>query len=139
YQARAYSYAGWLREPYPAFEFGTEYDDPRTDPIRVDITPDLEDRNRLTVGLRFIWAIPIALFVWLVGIVAWFAIIAGFFVVLVTGRWPQGLRDFLVGYGRLSTRAGAYGLLLVDEYPPFNLDGDAAGSAGSMPPPPSAC
>src|SRR5437867_2865598 len=61
YQTRAVSYAGWLRDKYPAFEFTMTPDDPGTDPVRVQFRPQLDDRNRLTVGLRFLWIIPIAL------------------------------------------------------------------------------
>src|SRR5690606_37037219 len=45
YQARAYSYAAFLRESYPAFEFEVSQPDPGTDPLVVDITAELEDRN----------------------------------------------------------------------------------------------
>ena len=41
--------------------------------------------------------------------------------VLVSGRWPEGLRDFVVGYLRWSYRLSGYALLLTDEYPPFSL------------------
>ena len=44
-----------------------------------------------------------------------------FFVVLFTGKWPEGMRDFVVGYARWSTRVNAYVLFLTDEYPPFRL------------------
>jgi hypothetical protein len=42
--------------------------------------------------------------------------------VLFTGRWPDGLRTFVVGVIRWATRVNAYFLLLTDEYPPFSLD-----------------
>jgi hypothetical protein len=122
YQARAYSYALWLRESYPAFEFSTTFADPGTDPVRVDLVPQLENRNRLTVGLRFLWILPIALFTGLVTLVASLAVIAGFFAVLFTGRWPQGLHRFVLGTARLVVRIGAYGGLLVDDYPPFSIE-----------------
>jgi Domain of unknown function (DUF4389) len=51
--------------------------------------------------------------------VAW--VIAGF-AVLFTGRWPEGLRMFVVGYMRWFTRLEAYVGLLTDAYPPFSLD-----------------
>lgn len=121
YETRANSYAFWLRQTYPPFEFDMTTADPGTDAIRVDITPKLEDRNRLTVGLRFLWIIPIAIFSALVSFAMFFALIAAFFVVLFTGRWPEGLRRFVVGATRLSTRVNAYGRLLIDEYPPFSL------------------
>lgn len=126
YEARAFSYALWLREPYPPFEFEVTGADPGTDPIRVDIVPQLEDRNRLTVGLRLIWMIPIFVFTLLVAVAAMFALIAAFFAVLFTGRWPEGLRRFVIGAARLGLRLNAYGRLLVDDYPPFALDSGPA-------------
>lgn len=119
YTARAYSYALWLREPYPAFDFSMTPADPGGDPLRVDLAPRLEDRNRLTVGLRFIWIIPIAIYLAFVSLAAMVVAFAGFFAVLFTGRWPEGMRRFLVATGRLSIRVSAYGYLLVDDYPPF--------------------
>ncbi|HVM40024.1 MAG TPA: DUF4389 domain-containing protein [Acidimicrobiia bacterium] len=124
YQARAYSYALWMREPYPAFDFSMAFDDPGGDPLRVDLRPQLTDRNRLTVGLRLLWIIPIALFFALVALVAAVIVFLGFFAVLFTGRWPAGMFRFLVGTARLSVRVGAYGSLLVDDYPPFSLDSE---------------
>jgi hypothetical protein len=121
YPARAYSYALWLREPYPAFDFSMTPEDPGGDPLRVDIALQLENRNRLTVGLRLFWIIPIALYCLLVAIAAFFVVIAAFFAVLFTGRWPEGMRRFVVGSLRLGTRVSAYGYLLVDDYPPFSI------------------
>ncbi len=122
YETRAYSYAFWLREDYPPFEFELTGTDPGTDPVRVDVTPQLTDRNRLTVGLRLLWIIPIALFTAVVAVGACFALIASFFAVLFTGRWPDGIRRFVVNAARLVTRVNAYGRLLVDDYPPFALE-----------------
>lgn len=93
--------------------------DPGGDPLRVDLVPQLTERNRLTVGLRFLWAVPIGLF--LVAVVAWFALVLAFFAVLFTGRWPEGLRRFVLGTARLNVRVNAYTNLLVDGYPPFSL------------------
>lgn len=122
YQSRAYSYVVWLREPYPPFDFSMTPADPGGDPVRVEFRPQLEDRNRLTVGLRLIWAIPIALFAFAVGVAAFFVLVAAFFAVLFTGRWPEGMRRFVIGVLRLGVRVGAYWYLLVDDYPPFSLD-----------------
>ena len=57
----------------------------------------------------------------LVGIAAFFAWLAALVAVVVTGRWPEGLWDFLVGYLRWTLRVNAYALLLTDRYPPFSL------------------
>jgi hypothetical protein len=122
YSARVYSYVFWLREPYPPFEFTMTGADPRTDPVRVDLQPSLTNRNRLTVGLRLIWIIPAVLFAIVLGIATSVVLLVGFFAVLFTGRWPEGLRRFLVGSGRYFVRLTAYGYLLTDEYPPFALE-----------------
>lgn len=122
YEARTYSYLLWLREPYPAFEFEMTPADPGTDPIRVDITPQLENRNRLTVGLRLLWLLPILIFTTFVVVAAVFALVVAFFAVLFTGRWPEGLRRFIVNVSRLALRVNAYARLVVDDYPPFALD-----------------
>jgi hypothetical protein len=122
YQVRTYSYMLWLREPYPAFDFSMTGADPGGDPLRITIDPQLTDRNRLTVGLRFIWVIPIAIFLGLVAIAGYFIAFVGFFIVLFTGKWPEGMRKFMVGLLRLGARVGAYVYLLDDEYPAFSLD-----------------
>jgi len=121
YQARAYSYALWLREPYPAFDFSMTPSDPGGDPLRVELHPQLENRNRLTVGLRLIWIIPVALFLAVIGVATLAVALVAFFAVLFTGRWPEGMRRFIVGSMRLSARVSAYGYLLIDDYPPFAL------------------
>ena len=121
YSARAFSYALWLREPYPAFDFSMTPTDPGGDPLRVDIRPELEGRNRLTVGLRFLWLIPIGLFLAVVALAAAVVAFIAFFAVLFTGRWPEGMRRFVIGTARLSVRFTAYSYLLVDEYPPFSV------------------
>jgi hypothetical protein len=122
YQARTYSYAFFLREQYPPFEFEMTTADPGTDPLRVDITPQLENRNRLTVGLRILWIIPILLFTAVVAIAAMVAMVVAFFATLFTGRWPESVRGFVLGAARLMVRTSVYGSLLTDEYPPFSLD-----------------
>jgi hypothetical protein len=122
YNARAYVYAGFLHEDFPPFEFATTPAEPGGTPVDVTIHPALTDRNRLTVGLRFIWLIPAALFafvIWIVGVFVW---IGAFFAVLFTGRWPDGLRDWAGKCLRVWLRLQAYGALLTDEYPPFSTD-----------------
>jgi hypothetical protein len=122
YQFRVYSYEWFLREPYPPFEFGMTPADPHTDPMQVDIPPQLENRNRLTCGLRFLWAIPILFFAAIIAFGAAIIIFISVFVVLFTGKWQEGMRRFVLQSARLLLRAEAYAYLLRDDYPPFALE-----------------
>jgi hypothetical protein len=122
YGARTYSYGLWLRQPYPPFEFATTPEDPGGDPLRVELRPALEGRNRLTVALRLLWVIPAAIFVMVLLVGAAVAAFLSFFAVLFTGRYPAGLRDFVVKVGLACLRVAAYTYLLTDEYPPFALE-----------------
>ena len=48
-----------MREEYPPFTFATTTGDPGDDPrVRVDVQPQLTDRNRLTAFFRIILVIP---------------------------------------------------------------------------------
>lgn len=122
YSTRTYTYGFWLREPYPPFDFTPTPADPGGDPVRVDLIPAYEDRNRLTVGLRIIWAIPALLFAIVLWIAAAAVVFVSFFAVLFTGRYPEGMRDFVLRAGRYFVRLTAYLYLLTDEYPPFALE-----------------
>lgn len=53
---------------------------------------------------------------------AFFAVILAWFAILLTGQYPKGLFDYMVGVARWGLRVNAYALLLVtDVYPPFSL------------------
>jgi hypothetical protein len=123
YDNRAVAYAGFLRDEYPPFAFDTVPPDPGNyPPVRTDLVPELEDRNRVTVGFRLILVIPQLIVFALLAVAAVLAWLVALFAVLFTGRWPEGLRTFVVGVMRWGTRLEAYVALLTDEYPPFSLD-----------------
>lgn len=122
YYVRVSTYAGFLRAEYPPFTFDMTPTDPGDDPrVRVDVLPELADRNRVTTGFRFILAIPQFVALALLSFAAAVALIVAFFAVLFTGRWPDGLHDFVLGVNRYWLRVDAYTLLLTDQYPPFAL------------------
>jgi hypothetical protein len=123
YANRTMAYAAFLHEAYPPFGFDLSGADPGDDPgVRTDITSVLDDRNRLTVALRFLLAIPhtfvLAILEWALAVVLLVAAVA----VVATGSWPPSLRGFAEGVIRWNARVGGYVLLLTDEYPPFSLD-----------------
>ncbi|HEX4489572.1 MAG TPA: DUF4389 domain-containing protein [Acidimicrobiia bacterium] len=123
YTVRTYTYVLFMREEYPPFSFETSAADPGDDPrVRVDFLPQLTDRNRLTVFFRIILVIPHLIVLAILAIGGWIAAVIAFFAVLFTGRWPEGLRDFIVKLMRWSVRVQSYFLLLNDVYPPFELD-----------------
>jgi Domain of unknown function (DUF4389) len=90
-------------------------------PVRLAVDDDLR-RSRLTVFFRLLLSIPHLIWVVLWTILAFFAVVIGWFVALVTGRLPTGLHGFLSRYVRYTTHLGAYLTLVADPYPPFSGD-----------------
>jgi hypothetical protein len=123
YSIRVSTYVAFMREEYPPFSFQTTPSDPGDDPrVRVDIQPQLTDRNRLTAFFRIILAIPQLIVVVVLGLAAAVVTFIALFAVLFTGRWPDGMRDFVIKVQRWSLRVQVYAMLLTDVYPPFALD-----------------
>ena len=61
-------------------------------------------------------------------------------ILIITGRYPQALFDFVMGMNRWSFRVLTYVLLLRDEYPPFSFDAggtDPGSTDPSASPPPT--
>lgn len=58
-------------------------------------------------------------------------------VLLVTGTYPRGIFDLVLGLNRWVLRVAAYAALMTDDYPPFRLDlgGDDPGSVQVAEPP----
>jgi hypothetical protein len=122
YAIRTYTFSGFLREEYPPFAFGMTPRDGGEDPrVRVDFTPRLTERNRLTVAFRIILVIPQLIVLIFLGIAAAVVVLVALFAVLFTGRWPEGMRTFVLDVMRWYLRVETYLTLLTDEYPPFAL------------------
>jgi Domain of unknown function (DUF4389) len=84
----------------------------------------VEKRSRLTTFFRLILAIPHLIVLTFYAIAAWVVVIVAWFALLFTGRWPQGMYDFVGGFMRYSTAVYGYVNLLTDAYPPFGPDTD---------------
>ncbi len=85
--------------------------------------PDARDGlNRWLPLVKWLLAIPhyVALFVLSLGAIV--LVIAAWFAILLTGRYPRGIFDYVEGVIRWHDRVVAYALILVtDRYPPFRL------------------
>jgi hypothetical protein len=79
----------------------------------------VERRNRLSAFFRLILVIPLAIVLYVFGIIAGIAIVIAWLAIVITGRYPQGLYDFVAGFNRFLARATGYAALLCDPYPPF--------------------
>lgn len=83
-----------------------------------------DEYHRFLPLVKWLLALPHYVVLFFVGIGAFVAIVASWFAVLITGRYPRGLFDFVVGTYRWGMRVTAYVYLLTDDYPPFSLAED---------------
>lgn len=116
FSTRVAAYAALMSDEYPS----------TTDEQYVHLELDYPDATRLNRWAplyKWFLAIPHYLVVAVLGIAAFFAVVVAWFVILVTGRYPVGIHEFVAGVIRWSLRVQAYMVLLItDEYPPFSLD-----------------
>ena len=116
FSARVGAYILLWRDEYPSTD--------EEQAVHLDIAyPDVEGQlNRFMPLVKWLLAIPhyiVLLILWIIALVvtviAWFAI-------LIVGRYPRGMFDFVVGVDRWTYRVIAYAFLLTtDRYPPFRL------------------
>ncbi len=114
--SRVGAYLALLTDQYPSTV------DEQSVHIEIDY-PDVErDLNRWLPIVKPILALPHFLVLIVLLVAAVVAVVIAWFAILLTGRYPRPLFDFVVGVGRWCLRVGAYTFLLVtDRYPPFSL------------------
>jgi hypothetical protein len=123
YSERVMTYAFFLREEYPPFNFDTDFNDPGTDPrTRFDVVPAIENRSRLTIFFRGLLLIPHTIVAFFLFIAVYVVYFIGWFAVIIVGHWPAGLESFMVGFIRWTARYNAYAYLLTDDFPPFGFE-----------------
>lgn len=113
---RVCAYAALLTDDYPSTVEEQEVH------LELDY-PDAErDLNRWLPLVKWLLAIPHLVVLFFLGVGAVVAVVVAWFAILLTGRFPRGLFDYVVGVGRWALRVQAYAFLLVtDQYPPFSL------------------
>jgi Domain of unknown function (DUF4389) len=98
--------------------------------------PDAKtDLNRWLPLVKWFLAIPHYIVLAFLYIAVFFVVIAAWFAILFTGRYPRGIFDFVEGVIRWHNRVVGYAFILVtDRYPPFRLQEPRP----TPPPPPAA-
>lgn len=114
-----------LSDGYPAF--GLSAEDPNT---KIEMQRP-ENSNRLTVLLRvmfgFIYVlIPHFFVLMFLFFGLYFVNFIAFWAILITGKYPAGMHNFVTGVLRWMFRINAYMSYMTDTYPPFSLSGDEA-------------
>jgi len=97
-------------------------------PVRFDVARPAS-QSRLTnfplgIGffIRAILLIPHFIILYFLQLVATLIYFIATFAILFTGKYPDGMFNFFVGYMRWSANIYGYLLSLLDRYPPFSLD-----------------
>jgi hypothetical protein len=130
YASRVNGYVDLLYDPYPAFG-----SDPGPVPVTTEFSYE-QPADRLTNGLRFIWAIPALVISAVLGFAMFFVVVAAWFAILFTGRHPRGMFDFTYRVVHYILQTNSYTLLMTDTYPNWGATGELAIPARSVPPPP---
>ena len=113
FRVNAYHYL--MVDPYPPFTLEDVPDYPAR--LAIPYPEGGVERWRPFVAwlLIFPYAVVAAVLVWVAGIMA----LIGFFSILFTRRWPDGLFEVAEVAFRWILRANAYAYFLVTRYPPF--------------------
>ena len=90
-------------------------------PVRVDASLDAPLSRWLWL-VKWILVFPhyfVLAFLWI-----WFVVLSAVAMVaiVVTGRYPRAIFDFVLGLNRWVLRVAGYAGLMTDQYPPFRLD-----------------
>lgn len=117
FATRVSAYLALLRDEYPSTD--------EEQSVHLDFPyPDAkEELNRWLPLVKWLLAIPHYIVLLFLGIGVWIVTIIAWFAILFTGNYPRSLFDFVVGVFRWSLRVDVYAFLLTtDRYPPFSLE-----------------
>jgi hypothetical protein len=116
FSARVGPYLGLLTDRYASTE------DEQSVHLDIDYPDTDRDLNRWLPLVKWFLVIPHLIVLAVLGVGAVLAVVAAWFAILFTSRYPRALFDYVVGVGRWALRVQAYATLSVtDEYPPFAL------------------
>jgi len=116
FQNRLAVYVYLLRDEYPSTD---EDQAVHLDTPYPDATTEL---NRWLPLVKWLLAIPHYLIILVLAVGAAIVVVIAWFAILITGRYPRTLFDFIVSFLRWNNRVIAYAFMLTtDRYPPFRL------------------
>ncbi len=114
YRTHVYAYIFLIADPYPGFTGANGY------PVDLEVDPPVR-QSRLMIFFRLILAIPAFLLANILTQLSQLLAVFSWFVALVTGRVPEGIRNFAAFALRVETQTYAYAMLLTQRYPSFNV------------------
>ncbi|TML44245.1 MAG: DUF4389 domain-containing protein [Actinobacteria bacterium] len=114
YGTQVSAYLLLIADPFPGFGGQPGY------PVELEIDPP-QPQNRWTVAFRLVLAIPAFIVSSILGYLNRALAVFSWFVALVIGRVPEGLRNFAAFALRYEQQTAGYALLLTGRYPSFNV------------------
>ena len=117
YTTHVTAYVWLIADPYPGFYLVNLKPDY---PIDLEVAPP-EVQNRWTVAFRIILAIPAFMITGVLRQLSQLLAVFSWFVALITGRVPEGIRNFAAFALRYESQTYGYVLLLTQRYPSFNV------------------
>ncbi len=114
YTTHVRAYVLLIADPYPSFTGKPGY------PIDLEVDPP-QPQNRWTVFFRGILALPALFVVNILSNLSQLLAIFSWFIALVLGRVPEGIRNFAALALRMETQTYAYAMLLTERYTSFNV------------------
>ena len=117
YVTQVYAYILLIADPFPGFGGKPGY------PVEIEVDPP-QPQNRWTVGFRIFLAIPAFIIAGIFGYLNRILALFSWFIALVLGRVPEGLRNVAAFALRFEQQTAGYTLLLTGRYPSFNVSVD---------------
>jgi hypothetical protein len=117
YMTQVYAYILLIADPFPGFGGKPGY------PVEIEVDAP-QPQNRWTVAFRIFLAIPAFIIAGIFGYLNRILALFSWFVALVLGRVPEGLRNVAAFALRFEQQTAGYTLLLTGRYPSFNVSVD---------------
>jgi len=116
FENRVFVYLGLMDDRYPST------DERQSVSLEFPYPDAKQGLNRWLPLVKWFLAIPHYIVLIFLGLAAIVCVVIAWFAILITGRYPKELFDFVVGVMRWGNRVSAYAFVLVtDRYPPFRL------------------